>query len=277
MERSALEQPLDIFAERTALAVAHPGHELCVHGWMQRARPVVLVLTDGSGGKGSSRLASTERVLQQTGARPGCLFGRFPDRQMYHEVLAGNTQLFLNLAAELAVEFVRNQIEIVVGDAAEGAILTHDLWRGVVNRAVVMARQSLGRPLLSLEFPLEESQAIPGAASATKYTLRLSDSELREKLTAARSYRELSHEIERAIAARGEEGLRCETFFLAQICQADTDLSVSPRYELHGEQQVAAGVYSQVVRYQQHVLPILRALLSDCRKTEVERQCQEAA
>jgi len=54
-------------------------------------------------------------------------------------------------------------------------------------------------------------------------------------------------------------------------------LSVSPRYELHGEQQVAAGVYSQVVRYQQHVLPILRALLSDCRKTEVERQCQEAA
>jgi hypothetical protein len=272
-----LEQPLDIFAGRAALAVAHPGHELCVHGWMQRSRPVVLVLTDGSGAKGSPRLASTERVLRQTGARPGCLFGRFPDRQIYQAVLTGNTQLFLDVAAELAAEFVRNQIEVVVGDAAEGAILTHDLWRGVVNRAIVTASQSLGRPLVSLEFPLEESQAIPAAASATKYTLRLSDSELQEKLAAARSYRELSHEIELAISTGGEEGLRCENFLRTQIRQADTDLSASPRYELHGEQQVAAGVYSQVVRYQQHVLPILQALLSDCRQTDVERQRQEAA
>lgn len=272
-----MEQPLNIFAGRAALAVAHPGHELRVHGWVQRATPVVLVLTDGSGGRGSPRLASTERVLRQTGARLGCLFGRFPDRQIYQAVLTGNTQLFLDLAAELAVEFVRNQIEIVVGDAAEGAILTHDLWRGVVNRAIVIASLSLGRPLVSLEFPLEESQVIPAAASATKYTLRLSDSELREKLAAARSYRELSHEIELAISTGGEEGLRCEGFFPAQICQADADVSALPRYELHGEQQVAAGVYSQVVRYEQHALPILRALQSDYRKTDVERQHQEAA
>jgi len=277
MERSALDQPLDIFAGRAALAVAHPGHELCVHGWMQRSRPVVLVLTDGSGGKGSPRLASTERVLRQTGAKPGCLFGRFPDRQIYQAVLEGNTQLFLDLAAELAVEFVRNQIEIVVGDAAEGAILTHDLWRGVVNRAIVMASQSLGRELVSLEFPLEETQAIPAAASATKYTLRLSDSELRKKLAAARSYRELSHEIELAISTGGEEGLRCERFFPTQIRQVDTNLSASPRYELHGEQQVAAGVYSQVVRYQQHVLPILRSLQQRPEAAGIDRHLREAA
>ncbi len=277
MERSALEQTLDIFTGHTALAVAHPGHELCVHGWLQRAKPLVLLLTDGSGGKGSSRLASTERILRQAGARPGCLFGRFPDRQIYQAVLAVNTQIFLDLAAELAAEFVRNQIEVVVGDAAEGTILAHDLWRGVVNRAIWMARQSLGRPMVSLEFPLEESQAIPPAASAAKYTLRLSDSELREKLAAARSYRELSHEIEFAISTGGEEGLRCESFFPTQIRQGDTDWSASPHYELHGERQVTAGVYSQVVCYQQHVLPILRALQSDHCRTDVERQLQGAA
>jgi hypothetical protein len=277
MEQGALAHTQDIFAGRAALAIAHPGHELRVHGWMQRARPLVLVLTDGSGGKGSSRLASTERILRRTGARPGCLFGCCPDRQIYQAVLAGNTQFFLALAAELAGELIRNQIEVVVGDAAEGSILTHDLWRGVVNRAILITSQSLGRPLISLEFPLEEAQAIFAAESAAKYLLRLSDSELREKLVAARSYRELTHEIELAIATDGEEGLRCESFFPTQIRDDDTDASASPRYELHGEQQVAAGVYSQVVRYQQHVLPILRALQSSRYETDVEHHRVEAA
>ena len=34
---------------RAALVVAHPGHELRVHGWLEVARPVVCVSTDGSG------------------------------------------------------------------------------------------------------------------------------------------------------------------------------------------------------------------------------------
>ena len=33
---------------RTALFVAHPGHELRIYGWLERARPQVHVLTDGS-------------------------------------------------------------------------------------------------------------------------------------------------------------------------------------------------------------------------------------
>src|SRR5207302_1404403 len=31
----------------SALLVAHPGHELRVHGWLERERPLVFVLTDG--------------------------------------------------------------------------------------------------------------------------------------------------------------------------------------------------------------------------------------
>lgn len=268
----------DIFAGRAALAIAHPGHELCVFGWMQRAKPLVLVLTDGSGGQGSSRLASTERIMRQTGAGRGCLFGRFPDRQIYQAVLDGNTHLFLDLAVEVALELVRNHIEVVVGDAAEGAILTHDLWRGVVNRAVWLAQQSLGHPLASYEFLLEqESSARPGAAHAGTVTLRLSESELQGKIAAARSYPELSHEVEAAISSGGEEGLRSESFFPTQLSKNAGDSLRLPGYELHGERQVTAGVYAQVVRYHQHVLPILQALQQRRGKAGTKRQLQEAA
>ena len=260
---------------RAALAIAHPGHELRVHGWLQRARPLVLVLTDGSGGRGSSRLASSERILRQARARLGSLFGRFPDRQIYQAVLDGNAQLFLDLAVVVALELVRNRIEVVVGDAAEGAILTHDLWRGIVNRAVWLAEQSLGRPLASYEFPLDE--AIPAEPSATALTFLLSDGELAEKIAAARSYHELSHEVEGAISSEGKESLRSENFFPSRVREVEEDFQASPRYELHGERQVAAGIYSQVVRYHQHVLPILRTLQPRRESGSAGRQFREAA
>src|SRR4029077_12021317 len=62
-----------------ALVVAHPGHELRVHGWLERHRPVVFVLTDGSGSTASSRLHSTQRILLRAEARQGSIFGRFSD------------------------------------------------------------------------------------------------------------------------------------------------------------------------------------------------------
>ena len=53
---------------RPALIIAHPGHELRVHHWLEKTRPLMLVLTDGSGRTAQSRLASTTRILEQAGA-----------------------------------------------------------------------------------------------------------------------------------------------------------------------------------------------------------------
>lgn len=272
-----MKPTLEIFAGRAALAIAHPGQELRVHGWMQRARPLVLVLTDGSGRNGSPRLTTTERIVLDAGARPGGLFGRIPDRQIYQAVLSSNSQLFLDLAVVVALELVRNQIEVVVGDAAEGTSLTNDLWRGIVNRAVWLASQSLGHPIRNYEFPLgEDQQAIPkSAATAQTLEFRLSDAELAAKIAAARSYQELSREVERAISGRHEEALRFEGFVPAQH-EDVSNLFTPPSYEELGERQVAAEVYSQVVRYHQHVLPILRTLRRG-RESCIRRQLQEAA
>src|SRR5262245_66068555 len=97
----------DLSQRRAALIIAHPGHELRVHGWLERARPLVFVLTDGSGHTGRSRLASTSELLRGTGARPGGIYGRFADREVYAAILTRDVRRLTALADEPADELVR--------------------------------------------------------------------------------------------------------------------------------------------------------------------------
>src|SRR5262249_46819579 len=92
---------------RSALVIAHPGHELRVHGWLESARPEVFVLTDGSGHAGQSRLASTSRLLDCAGAWPGPIYGRVTDRTLYTALLDGRLNLFTGLAVELSEALVQ--------------------------------------------------------------------------------------------------------------------------------------------------------------------------
>src|SRR5215469_13765900 len=109
-----------------ALIVAHPGHELVLFGWMEDVRPVVSILTDGSGRGGESRLASSLRVIRDIGAMPGLLAG-LTDRQFYDAVLETNIDLFVDLAVRLGETFAARQPLYVASDAREGFNPTHDL------------------------------------------------------------------------------------------------------------------------------------------------------
>src|SRR5262245_50004468 len=93
---------------RTALVVSHPGHELRVHGWLERTKPVVHVLTDGSGHTGSSRLDSTTRLLERVGARAGSIYGRYSDESLYALLRRGAFDEFFELAQDLAAALVRD-------------------------------------------------------------------------------------------------------------------------------------------------------------------------
>jgi len=97
---------------RSALLVAHPGHELLLHGWLRAARPRVCVLTDGSGRDGDSRLDATTRVLERADASSGPLYGRYPDRVIYEALLDGDTSFFVGLAQELAKSLAGDDIEV---------------------------------------------------------------------------------------------------------------------------------------------------------------------
>ena len=104
---------------KAALVLAHPGHELRCYHWFEQARPLVYVLTDGSGHHGTSRLGSTTTLLRAVGATRGSIYGRFPDRVLYQALLGQDDALLQALASELAEGLLRAEIDYVVADNAD--------------------------------------------------------------------------------------------------------------------------------------------------------------
>jgi hypothetical protein len=243
---------------RSALIVAHPGHELRIHGWLEQARPRVFVLTDGSGSTRESRLESTRRVLRAAGASEGSIFGRFTDRQLYEAVRRPAFDVFTDLVDELAASLVAHQIELVVSDAREEYNSAHDLCRALVDSAVRLAEHVVGRAFDSRDFLLVGR---PDERSGNQsIRLTLDDAALGRKLDAARDYPEMAAEVEAALERFGPEAFRVECLRPVAEGGSRRDANRIPFYEQYGEQQVAAGLYAEVIRARDHMDPLFGAL-----------------
>jgi hypothetical protein len=240
---------------RAALVIAHPGHELRVHHWIERERPLVFVLTHGDGADRSSRLDSTTRVLERAGAVPGSVYGRWRDRTLYDDVLQGRHQAFLEVVEEISQALAATDIDCVVADAEERYNPSHDVCRYIAS-AVCARLTAAGRSIADLEFPLVAAPGalLPAAPAGQGVVLHLDDDALARKLDAAHQYPEMAAEVERALATFGTAAFRTEC--LTPVAGLPLDADVPPYYETYGEAQAAAGKYATVLRYAQHVRPL---------------------
>jgi len=247
--------------QRAGLVIAHPGHELRVYGWLAEAHPIVCILTDGSGSSGLSRLPRSKNIIAQVGARPGEIFGRFTDAAIYKTILESNIDLFCRLVDELSVELNQNDIDYVVGDASEGYNPVHDLCRLIINAAVRACWLRSNRAIANFDFPLigRPDAGFPSRLDQA-IQIDLDETQFHRKMTVAKCYSELRNEIEAATEGDGVSLFRKE--YLWPVCQQRYDyvFAEPPFYERYGERQVAAGVYQQVLRYHEHLLPIADAL-----------------
>jgi hypothetical protein len=252
--------PLDL--GRTALVVAHPGHELTIYHWVERYRPLYLCLTDGSGGSGSSRLGSTARLLAAVGASPGPLWGRYPDREVYRILLGGRLEELVRWAEELADVLVDAGVDCVAGDAVEGFNPSHDVCRFLIDAAVARARERTGREIHNYDFVLDgHPSTCPAALRGEALWLRLDASAVERKIRAALEYEELREEVQAALGRFGNDAFAVECLRPATTESMIERFEVElPEYERSGQTRVAQGVYRDVIRYRQHVLPLLGAL-----------------
>ena len=242
-----------------ALVVGHPGHELRVFHWLERAQPDVFVLTDGSGTRGEGRIDSTTSILERTGSHCGSIYGAFTDRTIYQLVLDGRHWDVCQLADDLAMNLLLHDIDYVVGDACEGYNPTHDICRMVIGAAVTMAGRRRGASIGNYDFlltglPLDGPT--PGAV-----VLALGDDDFRRKIAAARGYRELQHEVDELDRRFGLDPFRTECLRPANSHTGfDGPPQLPPYYETYGLEQVAAGKYQSVLTYHHHVRPLAEAL-----------------
>lgn len=247
---------------RSLLVVAHPGHELRLFGWMRAARPEVLVLTDGSGSIAQPRVSSSHQVLALAAATAGPLFGRYSDQEVYRALLAADHGYFAAIEAAIAARLGSGAFDAVVADPYEGYNPSHDLCSLLVNVARERVRRESGRRIAGYEYAL--TAPLPGAtAPEGVVSLSLAGSALDDKIAAARNYPELQWEIDQALAREGMQAFAREELRPLDgpgLCLVPARLP--PHYELHGERKRAEGVYADVIRYREHFVPVMEALVA---------------
>jgi len=244
---------------RALLVVAHPGHELRLFGWLCSAHPDVLVLTDGSGHSGRSRIAATRDVLRVTGARAGPVFGELTDRELYRALLRGDTAPFTQLTTVLARVLRQGGYRAVVADPLEGYNPAHDLCRVIVNTAVRCVSRQCGTSIGNYEYALTGTANIRGSRSAL--VLGVPEGIRERKIAAANSYPGLFTEVATAVEREGSRAYDEEVLRkISAKRPGDIPEELPPFYETYGERQCAAGRYAAVIRYAEHFMPMAQAV-----------------
>jgi hypothetical protein len=207
-------------------------------------------------------MPSTDEVLARVGSRPGPIYGRYSDKEIYRFLLDGRTDVFVALAEELAGIFVSSGIDAVAGDAIEGFNPSHDVCRFVIDGAVTLAARQTGRAIDSSDFVLEgRPDACPETSRDAATWLRLDDAALDRKIDAALQYPELRDEVHAALQRFGRGAFAVECLRpVTTALMLDTFDRELPAYERYGEQRVREGRYTEIIRYRQHVLPVRAAI-----------------
>ncbi len=251
---------------------------MLVHGWLEQSRAEVMILTDGSGGGSVSRLGSSFRTIGDAGATLSRAWQQVSDDAVYRALLSGDGGFFCGFLDQLTDVLLDRRPAAVVGDASEGYNPSHDLCRALIDRAVARVR-SLGLHVRNYAFPLISPPVLP-EAGVDSIVLWLDEPALARKISAARRYPELAGEFEAIMFDRpsaspsgSPEIARLIETRIRRMKRSDLQLECltspdgleadpggNPFYELYGEQMVKLGRYRDVIRYDQHVLPILELL-----------------
>ncbi|MEA2239401.1 MAG: hypothetical protein QOC81_4125 [Thermoanaerobaculia bacterium] len=239
------------------MVVAHPGHELRLHGWLERAKPLLFVISDGSA-RSLSRIPSSRRVLDDVGGVAGSIFGRFTDAELYRAIIEGDVDGVAEATCELSEALVSG-VEQVVCDAWEDYNPAHDLCRVMTSLAVGRARTASGRTIALYDY------AVVGPAGATgasgEIVITLDDDALARKVAAARANEALKNDVDEQLRD-GSERFRVECLRPAPVEIDRRQHATQPAYELFGEARVAEGRYSTVLRYREHFAPFVEALIA---------------
>ncbi|MFG0267765.1 MAG: hypothetical protein ACF8AM_21830 [Rhodopirellula sp. JB055] len=192
--------------------------------------------------------------MNQTGSTCGGIFGELSDRSLYQRTLDVDVDYFEGLTHRLATSLIENEIELVVGDAEEGDVMAHDLWRGIRLAAIDRAEQALGREIKQWEFNLSRGD---GTDRLPIECIRLNEEQFDRKMAIVRQYDEVRPFVEEAIEQFGWESHRVEKLYLVDRDQPiHAHQNGMTKYELHGLSEVQKGTYRDAIRFQEHLAPI---------------------
>lgn len=218
---------------------------------MERERPLVFILSDGSGGAQSSRLDYSVAAIRDAGASLIEGSGQRSDREWYAAILAGDVPAFTQTADAIAAAALTMQAPLVISDAADGYNPLHDLCQAIAGAVVARITRDSNAP----EFLA--SPATANAIGTRSIAWKLADEEARRKRLAISANTPLAEEVARLLGEAPDvldtEQLLVPTF--------DWPENWTPEWEAFGRKRVKEGRFAAPITYRDHVLPIAKALL----------------
>jgi hypothetical protein len=237
---------------RAALIVAHPGHELLLHHWLERAQPMVCALTDGSGSRAQDRSGRSKAIIERAGAQVGPVFAAATDREWYGAILSGDRRLFDCAAATIAEMCCTQGVTQIVADPLEFFNPMHDLCSCLAQN-VSMRLQRCSRAVELLTYPIERPDLF---SAAPDHAYALDEAAVGRKLDAAAEYLELTVEVARR-RLEAIENHALERLFVVDTRRVWSRLPPEePFYEKFGREVIGRGAYADLITYANHVRPL---------------------
>lgn len=205
-----------------ALAIAHPGHELRLHGFLEQTKPFVFILTDNSEAKGQDLMWDSIKVIDRatkqgiTNISPEKLKDPFmrkvlkislkegedknhvKDSMIEYEVANRHID-FLNYYVDfMADNLIRYKIKCLACDASEDYHLTHEAVRMLCDLAILRVKQRTGDDITLYDYAV----TLPYDSIKHEHCIRveLNDDAVERKLHAVCTYplgvQELSPDIQ---------------------------------------------------------------------------------
>src|SRR5262245_33576694 len=234
-----------------ALIIAHPGHELLLHHWIERERPVVFALTDGSGPGRGDRSADSARVIARAGGVVGPVFGAAPDRRWYAAILSADLRAFRDVASRIRTACLQHRVTTIVTDAVEFFNPMHDLCHALARGIARAIHASTGKSIELLDYAIERTDL---KVQSPVRVFALDADALARKRAAAASIPALGSELRRHA---DEQVLAHERLHRVDPAGGwPLHLAEEPFYQRVGRERVAAGTYEVPITYLEHVRPL---------------------
>lgn len=270
-----------------ALSVAHAGHELRLHGFLEKSKPYIFVLSEGAklNAKDSLMLFSWKYISEVIDKKDcfGILTLKNPDEsicyindsQIYTEILLGNTGFFGMYMSMMIQNFQKKKIDYVICDASEGTNAIHELCRIMTDICVKYIQNTTGKKIMNYEYSVNT----PFNRDLTDACIHveLDDEAFQRKIVALLSYhpsilqdlkpdisldmnivseyRKSKHgavELKKIIEEIHPAFFRNE-YIRPYIYKEPTE---KPLYEVREEQLVAQGALNEAISYEGHIKPL---------------------
>ncbi|WP_457154337.1 hypothetical protein [Mesorhizobium sp. P5_C1] len=246
------------------LILAHPGHELRIHHWLELKKPRIYLLTDGSGGRHSSRTQYSRDLVEAAGATAGAVFGDIPDAIWYKALLARDSGVFADVLTRISADLSHMHEVQIVSDAVDGYNPMHDLafaFGNALKRRLQGTKP--GRKQLC-------SAAVPNVPGAVEVEIQLDSAARARKMAAVQAYTPLADEARQIL----ERDPQCFDRELLISQQFDWDAPWTPEWERIGKDRVAKKIYDRCITFKENVQPVAQQLMSESTREHASREVE---